>query len=260
MLEHDHKPGGEEPTGADDALGQEQESEGILVTRRTALVAGGVGVGGLIVGGSLAVGVPGAEAALPTTTAPEQLRLEFGNDPETEMTVSWSAPGTVPMPAPALAYSTRPISARNRGKVIALPKSRPLDLTKGPRRGPSSTSFLDGQTGQTTFHYHVPLRGLRPDTTYFYEVSDGAGSTASAQFKTAPRGRASFRFTAFGDQGVNAPRGAATTAGVLKPGDGAGAPLFHLMVGDLAYANTTNPPAVWRPGGAVIGPPARHVA
>ena len=114
MLKHDHKPGGEAPTGADGALGQEQESEGILVTRRTALVAGGVGVGGLILGGGLAVGVPAADAALPTTTAPEQLRLEFGNDPETEMTVSWSAPGTVPMPAPTLAYSTRPISATNR--------------------------------------------------------------------------------------------------------------------------------------------------
>jgi hypothetical protein len=253
MLEHDHEPGGEEPTGADGALGQEQESEGILVTRRTAIVAGGVGVGGLVFGGGLAVGVPGAEAALPTTTAPEQLRLEFGNDPATAMTVSWSAPGTVPMPAPTLAYSTRPISASNRGKVIALPKPAALDLTEGPRRGPSSTSFLDGQTGQTTYHYHVPLRGLRPDTTYYYEVSDGAGSTASAQFRTAPRGRASFRFTAFGDQGVNPPS-PGTTAGVLKPGDGAGAPLFHLMVGDLAYANTTNPPSVWRPWALMIAP------
>ena len=256
MFEHDHKPAGEEPTGADAAVGQDQESEGIVVTRRTALVAGGVGVGGLLFGGGLAVGVPAADAALSTTTAPEQLRLEFGNDPETEMTVSWSAPGTVPMPAPSLVYSTRPISATNRGRAIALPESTPLDLTKGPRRGPSSTSFLDGQTGQTTFHYHVPLKDLRPDTTYYYEVSDGAGSTASAQFRTAPRGRASFRFTAFGDQGVNAPRGAATTAGLINPGDGAGGPLFHLMVGDLAYANTANPPSVWASWAQMVAPAA----
>jgi Purple acid Phosphatase, N-terminal domain/Calcineurin-like phosphoesterase len=255
MLEHDQKPGGEEPTGADGALGQEEESEGIVVTRRTALVAGGVGVGGLIFGGGLAVGVRTADAALPTTTAPEQLRLEFGKNPETEMTVSWSAPGTVPMPAPTLAYSTRPISATNRGRVIALPESTPLDLTNGPRRGPSSTSFLDGQTGQTTYHYHVPLKNLRPDTTYYYEISDGAGSAASAQFRTAPGGRASFRFTAFGDQGVNPPS-PGTTAGVINPGDGAGGPLFHLMVGDLAYANTTNPPSVWRPWALMIAPAA----
>jgi alkaline phosphatase D len=256
MLKHGHKPDDEAPTGAGGALRQEQESEGFLVTRRTALVAGGVGVGGLMFAGGLAVGVQAAAAALPTTTAPEQLRLEFGNSPETEMTVSWSAPGTVPMPAPTLAYSTSPISATNRGKVIALPESTPLDLTKGPRRDASSTSFLDGQTGQTTYHYHVPLGNLRPDTTYYYEVSDGAGSTASAQFRTAPSGRASFRFTAFGDQGLNPPRGAATTAGVIDPGDGAGGPLFHLMVGDLAYANTTNPPSVWRPWALMVAPAA----
>lgn len=255
MLEHDHQPGDEEPTGAGGALGREQESEGLLVTRRTALVAGGVGVGGLIFAGGLAVGAPAAAAALPTTTAPEQLRLEFGNSPETEMTVSWSAPGTVPMPSPTLAYSTSAISATNRGKVVALPEPTPLDLTNGPRRGASSTSFLDGQTGQTTYHYHVPLRNLRPDTTYYYEVSDGAGSTASAQFRTAPTGRASFRFTAFGDQGVNPPS-PGTTAGVINPGDGAGGPLFHLMVGDLAYANTANPPSVWRPWALMVAPAA----
>jgi hypothetical protein len=255
MREHDQTVGGAEPSGTDAAVGQEQESKGLLVTRRTALVAGGVGVGGLILGGGLAVGVPAADAALPTTTVPEQLRLEFGNDPATEMTVSWSAPGTVPMPAPTLGYSTRPISATNRGKVVALPESTPLDLTNGPRQGPSSTSFLDGQTGQTTYHYHVPLTGLRPDTTYYYEVSDGAGSTAAAQFRTAPRGRTSFRFTAFGDQGVNPPS-PGTTAGVLNPGDRAGSPLFHLMVGDLAYANTTNPPSVWRPWALMVAPAA----
>jgi hypothetical protein len=33
---------------------------------------------------------------------------------------------------------------------------------------------------------------------------------------------------------------------VASPGDGNGAPLFHLMVGDLAYADGGNPPATWR--------------
>ncbi len=147
MHEHDPKSDGKEPIGPDGAHGgQEEDSSGLVLTRRTALMAGGVGVGGLIFGGGLAVGVPAAAAALPTTTAPEQLRLEFGNDPESEMTVSWSAPGTVPMPAPTLTYSTRPISARNRGTVIALPESRPLDLTRGPRRGPSTAKPLPRAT------------------------------------------------------------------------------------------------------------------
>lgn len=223
-----------------------QASESFLLTRRTALAAGSIGVGGLMVGGvgGLTFDVPDADAALPTNTVPEQLRLEWGADPTTQMTVSWSAPGTVPMPAPMLAYSTSPITADNPGALVFLPDPEPLDATKS-RSGPCVTSFTDGQTGQTTYHYHAPLTGLKPDTTYYYEASDGAGGTASASFRTAPTGRASFRFTAFGDQGVNTPS-PHTTAGVMSPGDGNGGPLFHLMVGDLAYADGANPPSTWR--------------
>jgi hypothetical protein len=222
--------------------------DGFRITRRDALVVGSVGVGGLMVAGTgeLAIDVPAAAAALPSTTAPEQLRLAWGSDPATEMTVSWSAPGTVPMPAPMLAYSTSPITAENPGALVFLPEPQPLDLAQGPRTGPCVTSFNDGQTAQTTYHYHVPLAGLEPDTTYYYEVADGAGTTAGASFQTAPSGRASFRFTAFGDQGVNAPISQYTTAAVSSPGDGNGAPLFHLMVGDLAYADGGNPPSTWR--------------
>jgi hypothetical protein len=223
-------------------------AEGFLITRRDALVAGSVGVGGIMVAGvgELALEVPAAAAALPSTTAPEQLRLEWGSDPATEMTVSWSAPGSVPMPAPVLAYSTAPITPENPGALVFLPAPDPLDLAQGPRTGPCATSFTDGQTAQTTYHYHVPLTGLAPDTTYYYEVGDGAGATAGASFQTAPSGRAAFRFTAFGDQGVNAPNSQYTTAGVSSPADGGGAPLFHLMVGDLAYADGGNPPSTWR--------------
>ena len=226
---------------------EERDSEGFLVSRRGALIGGSLGVGGLMVGGAggLTFDVPAAAAALPTTTAPEQLRLNWGADPATEVTVSWSSPGTVPMPAPMLAFSTSPITAENPGELVFMPDPVPLDLTQ-PRNGLSVTSFTDGQTAQTTYHYHVPLTGLEPDTTYYYEISDGAGSTASASFQTAPTGRASFRFTAFGDQGVNPPISPATTAGVASPGDGNGPPLFHLIVADLAYADGSNPPLVWR--------------
>jgi hypothetical protein len=225
-----------------------QESEGLGITRRDALVAGSVGVGGLMAVsvGDLVVDVPTADAALPTATAPEQLRLEWGADPATEVTVSWSAPGTVQMPAPMLAYSTSPITAENAGALVFLPEPQPLDLAQGPRTEPCVTSFTDGQTAQTTYHYHVPLTGLEPDTTYHYQVADGAGASATASFQTAPTGRAPFRFTAFGDQGVNPPISQYTTAAVASPGDGHGAPLFHLMVGDLAYADGSNPPSTWR--------------
>jgi Purple acid Phosphatase, N-terminal domain/Calcineurin-like phosphoesterase len=229
---------------------EERDEDGIRLTRRGALIGGSaglgslMGVGGLVEAASLALDVPAADAALPGTTAPEQLRMTFGIDPATEMTVSWSAPGTVPMPAPMFVYSKQPITAENPGAVVLLPDPEPLDLAK-PRTGPCVTSFTDGQTGQTTYHYHVPLTGLLPDTRYYYEVSDGAGARASAWFRTAPSGRGSFRFTAFGDQGKTS-MSPLTAAGVASPGDGNGAPLFHLMVGDLAYADGSNPPSTWR--------------
>jgi alkaline phosphatase D len=251
--------GGDGPTRVDAAdSAEERDSEGLLISRREALIGASLGVGGLMVGsvGGLVFDAPAALAALPTRTAPEQLRLEWGDDPATKATVSWSAPGTVPMPAPMLAYSTEPITAENPGAQVLLPKPAPLDLTQA-RNAPCATSITDGQTAQTTYHYHVPLSGLKPGTTYYYEVTDGAGSTASASFQTAPTGRASFRFTAFGDQGTTAIAPHAT-AGVASPGDGKGPPLFHLMVGDLAYADGHNPPLVWREWALQVAPAAQR--
>ncbi|HVW47938.1 MAG TPA: fibronectin type III domain-containing protein [Solirubrobacterales bacterium] len=235
------------------ALG-EGGRDGLNVTRRTALVGGAIGVGGLMglgkisdASAALAAESAGAEvgAANLDTTA-EQLHLTWGSDPAGDVTVSWSPTGAAPMRAPMLAFSTAPITAENPGELVFLPDPVPLSLAE-PRTGPCATSFKDGQTGETTFHYHVPLTGLEPDTTYYYAVTDGAEepTTVSASFRTAPAGRASYRFTAFGDQGLN-PTSPYTTEGVADPGDGKGAPLFHLMVGDLAYADGNAPPPVWK--------------
>ena len=118
-------------------------------------------------------GPPTTTLPLPTTTAPEQLLLTWGADPATQVTVSWSAPGTVAQPAPVLAFSTRPISPANPGWTVKLPDPQPLDVTK--RYGEAAAvSFTDGLSGQTTYSYHVQLKGLKPGTRYFYQVSDGA--------------------------------------------------------------------------------------
>jgi hypothetical protein len=236
-------------------------------------------------GGTVAVGValsaaglvegevvhaPAAAAAvtpptpLPATTAPEQLHLAWGSDPTTQVTVSWASPGTVAQPAPTLAYSKHPITEHNPGTIIRLPPARPLDQTR-LRTGPDATSFTDGLSGQTTYHYHVPLKDLEPDTTYYYQVSDGAATsaTAGASFTTAARGRVKFRFSSFGD--ISEPAGDRSASGLTlgtydqdtcyftvgaieDPGDGGGAPLFHLVNGDLSYAddNPLNMPAIWR--------------
>src|ERR1700761_3987486 len=100
-----------------------EEAEGFLVSRRAALVGGTLGVAAMLGVGELetdaalaaTTGATSiAQIPLPTTgTAPEQLRLAWGADPSTQVTVSWSTPGTAQAPAPALAYSRAPMSARN---------------------------------------------------------------------------------------------------------------------------------------------------
>ncbi len=107
------------------------------------------------------------------------------------------------------------------------------------------------------FAHHARLGALRPDSAYLYgALHDGAEPDFGA-FRTAPRGRAPFTFTSFGDQGtptlgrryrppagvtlvdapfvndnLGSPAAAATTLGVERV-----APLFHLFNGDLCYAN-----------------------
>src|SRR5450432_793985 len=122
-------------------------------TRRRFII-GTVGVGAASFVAGTAVRAPRALAAtapsgpptttlpLPTTTAPEQLLLTWGNNPAHDVTVSWSAPGTVPQPAPTLAISTRPITKHNPGRLIRLPEPAPLDVTKRYQDA-SSGGFTD---------------------------------------------------------------------------------------------------------------------
>ncbi len=93
--------------------------------------------------------------------------------------MSWSAPGTVPQPAPVLAVSAQPITAANPGRLIKLPDPKPLDVTQ--RYGEAaSVSFTDTLNGQTTYHYHVQLKALKPGTRYYYRVTDGASEPSTA--------------------------------------------------------------------------------
>jgi hypothetical protein len=237
---------------------------------RRGFLGGTVAVGAALTIGGIAgaevAGVSSAAAAtvgpLPTTTEPEQLHLTWGSDPSTQVTVSWAAPGTVAQPAPFLAYSRNPITAENPGRIVPLPQPAPPDPTQ-LRFRPAAISFTDGSSGQTTYHYHVPLADLDPGTTYYYQVSDGAAtpSIAGASFTTAQQGRFSFRFSSFGDIDVpSAARNASgisddsadtcyfTVNGIEDPGDGGGPPLFHIVNGDLSYANgdPTSQPTIWR--------------
>ncbi len=200
------------------------------LTRRQVL-AGAGGTGLLAAAGP----VTALGAARPATRAsqgsadgtPEQIHLTWGQDPAASVTVSWASPG---------------------------PAQRPRVVLRSGRTVPAvQRSYTDGINGETVWTYHAELTGLAPGSTHEYVVTSDNDSSAqpfAAAFTTAPRGRAPFRFTSFGDLATP------NTQWVLSYGQSAYAvaaverfrPLFHLLNGDLCYAdlNPTVQPEVWR--------------
>jgi hypothetical protein len=172
-----------------------------------------------------------ASAAMPDGT-PEQIHLTWGNDPAREVVVCWSS----------LAQAVNP-------RVRFARQGEGAERVHAVQR-----TYTDGLSGAVVFTYHARLHGLEPGTTYEYEVTADNDSNAaqpfSARFQTAPHGRAPFRFTSYGDLATP------NTAWVLSYPQSRFAvqaverfaPLFHLLNGDLCYANL-NPqhqPEVWR--------------
>jgi hypothetical protein len=189
----------------------------------------------------LAVPATGPLAAAPVTSVraanrgrpsaadgtPEQIHLTWGNDPARSVVVSWASPGRAE--APRVRIGQRVIPAIERG-------------------------YADGVSGAVSWTYHALVDGLRPGGTYGYAVTatnDGnAADPFSATFRTAPEGRAAFRFTSFGDLGRPNARWA-SSAGQSAYAVGAVEalqPLFHLLNADLAdgEAAPAAQPQVWR--------------
>jgi alkaline phosphatase D len=210
--------------------------DGRPLSRRQVLV-GASGTGLLAAASPLLAASPAAAQRLARQAAdgtPEQIHLTWGSDPAASVVASWASPG---------------------------PASRPrLTLTgpHGPRTVPAiARPYTDGINGETVWTYHAQIGGLRPDTAYTYQVTadnDQAAQPFTAAFRTAPAGRAPFRFTSFGDLATP------NTQWVLSYGQSkyavaaveSFAPLFHLLNGDLCYANL-NPatqPEVWRDFGS----------
>jgi hypothetical protein len=172
--------------------------------------------------------------AISADGTPEQIHLTWGRDPATSVSVSWAAPDPAVRPRVLLRWAggSRVSSAVRR-------------------------TYTDGLSGEVVYTYHAQLTGLLPDTVYSYVVTadnDAAEAPFTAAFRTAPRGRAPFRFTSFGDLATPNPKW------VQSYGQAAFAvaavesfqPLFHLLNGDLCYAdlNPANQPDVWRDFGA----------
>ena len=107
---------------------------------------------------------------------PEQVHLTWSENPATGVVVSWASPGQARRPRVRI------------GQRVIPAEPRP---------------YTDGISGETVWTYHARVGGLRPGATYAYAVTaDNDGNAAdpfSATFRTAPAGRAPFRFTSFGD-------------------------------------------------------------
>jgi hypothetical protein len=203
------------------------ENTGSALSRRQVLAASGTG---LIAATAATASAASASVRSPRTAGngtPEQIHLTWGDDPATSVVVSWASAGR----------SVRP-RVRIGQRVI----------------GAEERVYTDGLSGETVWTYHARVHGLRPGATYGYAVTaDNDGNAAdpfSAMFTTAPEGRAAFRFTSFGDLATP------NTQWVLSYGQSAYAvgavesfqPLFHLLNGDLCYAdlNPAAQPEVWR--------------
>jgi hypothetical protein len=194
--------------------------------RQVLAAAGGTGLLAATAGSAKAATTRRARAAAGDGT-PEQIHLTWGENPTNSVVVSWASPGQ---------------SVRARVRI-------------GQRVIPAEArSYTDGINGETVWTYHARVGGLRPGATYVYNVTADNDANAtdpfSATFRTAPEGRAAFRFTSFGDLATP------NTQWVLSYGQSAYAvaavesfqPLFHLLNGDLCYAdlNPTEQPDVWR--------------
>jgi hypothetical protein len=139
-----------------------------------------------------------------------------------------------------------------------------------------SFSYQDLTEGSYVYAYSAVLSGLAANTAYVYAICDGNGNyipttAAPATFTTAPTGRSAFRFSSYGDLATPT----AIAGGADTYGDAYAystwaessansyqavnaveyfAPLFHLINGDLTYAdkNATQGPEVWRDFGMSV--------
>ncbi len=208
------------------------------LSRRHALgLLGTAGTGAaataLLGAGTAAAATPNSTVALhtaPSTTgaSPVQgLHLTFGADPSSQMIVSWLTDGLV----------TRPIVRYGT-----------MDGGVGKSVEATTRTYVDGKSARTVYVHHAAVNRLSPSTDYVYVVSHDGATPDSGTFRTAPRGRAPLTFTSFGDQA--APQvswsadGTATIDNNSTPaskdivtGIEQVAPLFHLLNGDLCYAN-----------------------
>jgi Calcineurin-like phosphoesterase/Purple acid Phosphatase, N-terminal domain len=207
-------------------------SEGSDVSRRHVLIAGGAAAAAPLLlprrAAPSLVRQPHSGSAPP----PEQVHVQFGADAGSQIAVSWAAAAAVHRPRLRLGRAEHGFGTEVQAQERV---------------------YTEALSGETVFTYHARLEHLREDTAYAYEVLHDGAEPVPGTFRTAPRGRSrGFRFTSFGDQSIPAPVGlglgpATANAGFIVDAVDALDPLFHLLNGDLCYANVSDVPVqTWR--------------
>ena len=223
-----------------------QDKEFSLELSRRKLLAA-AGIGGSVVLAPYVIGIGGAVAAPDTRRVSDLVRappvvaglhLQFGGDASSEIVVSW--------------HTLQPVS---HARVLLGLLDGKLEQTVEA----DETNYTDAKSGQVVYVYHAKLGRLQADAAYLYGALHEGAQPEFGTFRTAPRGRARFTFTSFGDQGtptlgrryvphagagttvpnppyvndnLGSPAAGDTTLGVERL-----RPLFHLLNGDLCYAN-----------------------
>jgi hypothetical protein len=215
------------------------------LSRRKLLAAAGIGgsvaLAPYVIGARGAAGAPDTRGVSDLVPVPPVagLHLQFGSDASSEIVVSW--------------HTLQP--ARRARVLLGL-----LDGKLEQTVDADETSYTDAKSGQVVYAYHAKLGRLQANATYLYGALHEGAQPEFGTFRTAPRGRARFTFTSFGDQAtptlgrryvppvflrllrsflpryvndnLGSPAAGDTTLGVERL-----RPLFHLLNGDLCYAN-----------------------
>ena len=212
--------------------------DSLEISRRRLLAAVGLS-GGAALASPLLDSATAAETqtAGPVAAPPVAgLHLQFGGDAAAQMAVSWHTLQPVRQP--------RVLVGRQNGRLDQVAAA-------------NTASYTDAKSGQVVFAHHAALDNLSADTAYLYAAMHDGAAPQFSSFRTAPRGRAAFTFTSFGDQATPTlgrayvPPGAAPPPSPLFVSDNLGSPaaadttlgverlqpLFHLFNGDLCYAN-----------------------
>jgi 3',5'-cyclic AMP phosphodiesterase CpdA len=228
-------------------MAADTDEHDLSLSRRRLLAAAGLyGAGAtaaslMSVEAAKAAPAAGDQNAVPAAPPVSGLHLQFGSEASSDVTVSW--------------HTLQPV--QNPRVLVGTPDGK-LDRTVPAK----PAGYTDAKSKQPVYAYHAKIADLKPDTAYLYCALHDGAAPEFGTFRTAPRGRAAFTFTSFGDQGtptlgkkfvlpptlamanapagmplfvndnLGGPAGGDTTLGVerLKP-------LFHLFNGDLCYAN-----------------------